>query len=124
MPVLRITCGECSSIDDHSVRELQRFYGHEAGVSDLVAGLRLSCGHDGGVRRWEACTQPPRQSPPPADDDTAIDAALAEFNGDARATIRALLHDIDALAADARSLVSRGFVRDLDLVEWRRRHDR
>lgn len=42
--------------------------------------------------------------------DEAIDAVLAEFNGDYRAAIKALLHDIDVLARDAEN-VSRGFVR-------------
>ncbi|MCW6513015.1 hypothetical protein [Lichenifustis flavocetrariae] len=40
----------------------------------------------------------------------AVDALLAEFNGDARAAIKALLHDIEMLARDSES-VSRGFVR-------------
>lgn len=40
-----------------------------------------------------------------------IDAVLEEFAGDARAAIRALLHDIGALAADYDRSVSRGYVR-------------
>ena len=36
---------------------------------------------------------------------------LAEFGGDARATIRALLHDVAILAEDYEATVSRGFVR-------------
>lgn len=59
-------------------------------------------------------------SRPPPDDDAAIDAVLDEFGGDARAAIKALLHDLDALAADARAMVSRGYVRGYDFVEWRR----
>lgn len=40
-----------------------------------------------------------------------IDAVLAEFGGDAREAIRALLHDLAALAADFEANVSHGFVR-------------
>lgn len=53
-----------------------------------------------------------------------VDAVLAEFGGDSRATIRALLHDVAALAEDFRSEVSRGFVRgDVppSVVLWRSR---
>ncbi len=45
-----------------------------------------------------------------------VDAALAEFGGDARATIRALLHDIGVLATDAQAVISRGYVRGVALV--------
>lgn len=54
----------------------------------------------------------------PATDETAVDEVLVEFGGDARKAIAALLHDLDALAADARSVVSRGFVRGIDFTEW------
>ena len=40
-----------------------------------------------------------------------IDAVLAEFGGDARATIRALLSDLATLADDRQENVSIGFVR-------------
>lgn len=40
-----------------------------------------------------------------------IDAVLAEFGGDARLAIGALLHDLAVLAADAASSTSRGYVR-------------
>lgn len=41
-----------------------------------------------------------------------IDAVLAaESGGDARAAIRALLHDLTVLAADAEASTSRGYVR-------------
>lgn len=40
-----------------------------------------------------------------------VDAVLAEFGGDARSAIRALLADIDALARDHVATVSFGFVR-------------
>lgn len=40
-----------------------------------------------------------------------IDAVLAEHEGDARAAIAALLHDIAVLARDAESRTSRGYVR-------------
>jgi hypothetical protein len=39
------------------------------------------------------------------------DAVIAEFDGDARAAIAALLHDLDILANDAESTTSRGYVR-------------
>lgn len=40
-----------------------------------------------------------------------IDALVAEFGGDPRAAIRALLHDLTKLAIDSETAVSRGFVR-------------
>ncbi|MGL5447259.1 MAG: hypothetical protein ACRDBL_08125 [Rhabdaerophilum sp.] len=40
-----------------------------------------------------------------------IDALLAEYEGNARAVIAALLHDIAVLASDAESRTSRGYVR-------------
>ena len=53
---------------------------------------------------------PPEEDPSfPTDDD--VDGVLAEFGGDARATIRALLHDVAILAEDYEATVSRGFVR-------------
>lgn len=39
-----------------------------------------------------------------------VDAVIAEFDGDLRAAIRALLHDIAVLAADFTASVSRGYV--------------
>ena len=39
--------------------------------------------------------------------DAEVDAVLAEFGGDARAAIRALLHDLAVLAADAEASTSR-----------------
>ena len=50
------------------------------------------------------------------DDD--VDAVIAEFAGDLREAIRALLHDLDALARDADRLVSHGYVRGRQ--PWRR----
>jgi hypothetical protein len=50
-------------------------------------------------------------APPAAHADAEIDAVLAEFNGDARAAIRALLHDLSALARDADASTSWGYVR-------------
>ena len=44
-------------------------------------------------------------------DSDAVEAIIAEFGGDARAAIRALLHDIDVLSRDYSSSVSRGYVR-------------
>jgi hypothetical protein len=46
-----------------------------------------------------------------AANDEEIDAIIAEFDGDPRAAIRALLHDLATLAADSEAAVSRGFVR-------------
>lgn len=43
--------------------------------------------------------------------DADIDAVLAEFGGDAREAIRALLHDVAALARGFEGQVSRGYVR-------------
>jgi hypothetical protein len=40
-----------------------------------------------------------------------IDALLAEFGGDPRAVIAALLHDLAVLAQDAEASTSRGYVR-------------
>lgn len=40
-----------------------------------------------------------------------IDELLAEANGDARAAMRALLHDFESLLKDALSATSRGYVR-------------
>ena len=40
-----------------------------------------------------------------------IDVVVAEFDGDLRATIRALLHDLAVLALDGAVAVSRGYVR-------------
>jgi DNA polymerase III delta prime subunit len=43
--------------------------------------------------------------------DEEIDAVIAEFSGDSRRAIRALLHDLAELARDSEAAVSRGFVR-------------
>lgn len=51
------------------------------------------------------------ETPAPFPTDADVDAALAEFGGDARGAIRALLHDLAALARDYESSVSRGFIR-------------
>lgn len=59
----------------------------------------------------------------PAGEDE-VDAVLTEFGGDARAAIRGLLHDLDALAADARAAISPGYIRDANIVRWRRATDR
>lgn len=40
-----------------------------------------------------------------------IDAVLQEFDGDVRAAIGALLHDLAVLAADFMATVSHGYVR-------------
>jgi hypothetical protein len=46
-----------------------------------------------------------------AANDEEIDAIIAEFDGDTRAAIRALLHDLATLAAECEAAVSRGLVR-------------
>jgi hypothetical protein len=40
-----------------------------------------------------------------------IDAVIAEFDGDMREAVRALMHDLTVLAADLSGVVSRGYVR-------------
>ena len=47
----------------------------------------------------------------PFPSETDVDAVLTEFAGDHRAAIRALLHDVAALATDYDLSVSRGYVR-------------
>jgi hypothetical protein len=51
--------------------------------------------------------EPPETYPEEAD----VEAVIEEFRGDARAALRALLHDLAMLAADYESCVSKGFVR-------------
>jgi hypothetical protein len=48
-------------------------------------------------------------APEPAD--AEVDAILGEFDHDARAAIKGLLHDLDVVARDAERAVSRGYVR-------------
>jgi len=60
----------------------------------------------------------PNEDPKPTITDADVDAVLAEFAGDPREAIRALLHDLDALARDADRLVSHGYVRGRQ--PWRR----
>ena len=43
--------------------------------------------------------------------DEEIDAIVAEFGGDPRQAIRALLHDLTQIALDSEAAVSRGYVR-------------
>jgi hypothetical protein len=43
--------------------------------------------------------------------DAEIDEIVAEFGGDWRQAIRALLHDLTQVALDAEAAVSRGYVR-------------
>ena len=56
-------------------------------------------------------TDNPPEEDPSFPTDADVDAVLAEFGGDARATVRALLHDVAILAEDYEATVSRGFVR-------------
>lgn len=53
-----------------------------------------------------------------------VDAALAEFGGDARAAVRALLHDIGVLAHDAQAVISRGYIRGVAFSSARSRRKR
>lgn len=48
-------------------------------------------------------------APPVGDDE--VDAIIAEFGGDPKAAIRALLDDLTTLALDSAVAVSRGYVR-------------
>lgn len=43
--------------------------------------------------------------------DAEIDAVIAEFGGDHRQAIRALLHDLTQIALDSNTAVSHGYVR-------------
>jgi trans-2-enoyl-CoA reductase len=43
--------------------------------------------------------------------DAEIDQVIAEFGGDAREAIRALLHDLSSLAADQHRTTSYGYLR-------------
>jgi ATP-dependent exoDNAse (exonuclease V) alpha subunit len=52
--------------------------------------------------------------------DEEIDALVAEFGGDPREAIRALLHDLTELAIDSEAAVSRGYVRG-ELLPFRLR---
>ena len=47
----------------------------------------------------------------PSGIEAEIDALIAEFGGDSRAAIAALLHDLAVLAMDAYENTSRGYVR-------------
>ncbi len=63
---------------------------------------------------------------PPADEqefptERDVDDVLEEFGGDARAAIRALLHDLHLLAADYERSVSQGFVRGTAAMKARSR---
>ena len=52
-----------------------------------------------------------KQAPAPKPMEEQIDSVLAEFEGDARAAIRALLHNRDELLRDADRAASLGFLR-------------
>jgi|1186.fasta_scaffold66639_1 hypothetical protein len=51
------------------------------------------------------------ETPDPFPTEADVDAVLEEFGGNPRAAIRALLHDLAALAADYEASVSKGYVR-------------
>jgi hypothetical protein len=52
--------------------------------------------------------------------DEEIDALVAEFDGDPREAIGALLHDLTELAIDSKAAISRGYVRG-ELLPFRLR---
>jgi hypothetical protein len=54
---------------------------------------------------------PPLEEPDSEIAGSEVDAILAEFGGDARAAIAALMHDTRVLLADAEQATSRGFLR-------------
>ena len=53
----------------------------------------------------------PKQAPEQTPADAKIDSVLAEFGGDARAAIGALLHNREELLRDADRAASLGFLR-------------
>lgn len=53
----------------------------------------------------------PSGKPLPDQISLEVDAVIAEFDGDPRAAIAALLHDLSVLASDAEASTSRGYVR-------------
>ena len=61
-------------------------------------------------------SEPAEHTPPPDASEVEIDAVLAEFGGDPRAAIGALLHDLTLIIEDAQASVSRGYVRGRLLV--------
>ena len=61
-------------------------------------------------------SEPTSAEPEPSRANSEVDALLAEFDGDARAAIAALLHDLNVLAADRASNVSLGYVRGRGLL--------
>ena len=61
-------------------------------------------------------SDPAEHTPLPDSNETEIDAVLAEFGGDPRAAISALLHDLTLIIEDAQATVSRGYVRGRLLI--------
>jgi hypothetical protein len=53
----------------------------------------------------------PRAEPIPNPVEGQVDAVIAEFGGDARAAVRALLHNRDELLRDADRAASLGYLR-------------
>lgn len=51
------------------------------------------------------------RSPEPFPSDADVDEVIEEFDGDLRAAIKALLHDLDVVCLDFETSVSRGYVR-------------
>ena len=52
-----------------------------------------------------------QQETPTEPTEAEVDGVLAEFGGDPRKAIAALLHDLAVMAADYEASVSRGYVR-------------
>jgi hypothetical protein len=68
----------------------------------------------------EIMSTPVEREPIADPTDEEIDALVAEFGGNAREAIRALLHDLTELAIDSEAAVSRGYVRG-ELLPFRLR---
>ncbi len=47
------------------------------------------------------------------DIEAEIEELLTDFNGDSRAVIRALLHDMDVIVRDYEATISKGYARSL-----------
>ena len=63
------------------------------------------------IRRLRRATLLARFAEVQSDAEAEIDRLLAEFQGDPRAAIRALLHDLDMIVADYEASISKGYLR-------------
>ena len=64
-----------------------------------------------GLRRLRRAVMIERSTTIKGDLEAEIDRLLAEFQGDPRAAIKALLHDLDVLVADYEASISKGYLR-------------